>query len=651
MDGTAPPPGKKRDLGKLFVWLGLVAFFGVIQASTDRMAGNDTYYHIKYAWLIWHEGALWDFRWLEGTFFRDMWVDKELLYHLLLIPFTLFGDLYIGAKAAAAFYGGTAIFVAYLFIRSFGEAGSRWQKHAWMFALLLAVSSKTMLYRLSTTRVPAASVAFMMIGVWLMHRRAARGLFVLGFFYAWMYHVSVVLVPFAVFFAIAQRIESGRWDVKPTFAVGLGIVAGFIINPYFPDTLPVLFKHVIQVGLGSTGLPKGSEWAAYDTWYMAQTTNLAWAAAVAGVIAIGGTRRFMSGRTLALLLCAGLMTAAFFKARRFVEYFPVFAVVFSASAIHDLVSDPESWWPRLKAALGPKLLWLQVALTLTLAGFGADNNWRASREAAQNAWPWRFAGAAKWLEENTPEGSQVYNAQWDVFPELIFHNHHNSWTLGLDPNFTYFLEPRLYYLSSRLGNGQVPEGGRYVKEGFGCDYAVASKNSGFAKTSRFSHSGLEKVFEDEHATVLKVFEPKSVLTVEGELWTVETQPEAARCAHREPKGGMGNASARGYLQCTTSESQLVLRYRIQVPKPGTWRVEARFLTGPTPAKAAVSVGGRDVGSEVSLESDSTRIGRLHRLGEVEIGAEPTFIEVRFEGPLRDHPINFGLDYVRLRAKG
>jgi len=643
----------RKDPPRWLIWLLLVAFFGVIQASTDRLAGNDSYYHIKYAWLIWHEGALWDFRWMQGTFFRDMWVDKELLYHLMLIPFTLPGDMYWGAKVAGAVGGGTALFAGYLVIRSFGEPGSLWRKHSVWFALVLAASSKTMLYRLSTTRVPAASVAFMMIGLWLMNKKAVRGLFILGFFYAWMYHVSVVMVPFAIFFAIGQRIESGRWDVRPTLAVGTGIVAGFIINPYFPDSLPVLFKHIIQVGLGSTGLPKGSEWAPYDSWYLMQNTSVAWIAIVAGVMAIGGRRRPMSGRTLALLLCAALMTAAFFKARRFVEYFPVFTIVFSASAIHDLIEEPESWFWQMHAAWGVRLRWLQGALIVTLLIVGGVNNWRASREAHQNAWPWRLAGAAQWLQENTPEKTQVYNAQWDVLPELLFHNHHNSWTLGLDPNFTYFLEPRLYYLSARLGNGQVPEPGRFVKENFGCEYSVANKNSGFANVARLNNSGLEKVFEDEYAMVFKAAPIPWVRTVEAELTPFTADPEVGKeaCKLTEAKSGMGNPSAKGLLMCRMPTSgPLTLSYTVEIPTYGDWEVEARFLTGGTPATAKVSIDGKPQGEAISLQGTKTRLGRLQRLGKLELPQGQHRIDVYFEGTPGPYEMVYGLDYVRLRRR-
>ncbi len=646
-------PTPRKDPPRLVVWLGFLAFFAVIQASTDRLAGNDTYYHIKYAWLIWHEGALWDFRWLEGTFFRDMWVDKELLYHLMLIPFTLGGDLYYGAKAAGAVGGATALFAAYLVIRSFGEPGSIWRRHSIWFALVLAAGSKAMLYRLSTARVPSASVAFMMLGLWLMNKKAWRGLFALGFFYAWMYHVSVVLVPFAAFFALGQRMESGRWDLKPVFATGIGICAGFVINPYFPDSLPVLFKHVIQVGLGGTGLPKGGEWAAYDSWYLMNTTAVAWYALLAAVIALGGTRRTMSARTFSLLLCAALMTAAFFKARRFVEYFPVFMIVFSASAIHDLVHDPESWFAAAYAKHRRSLRAIYATTILVLCVVAGFNNWNASREAHQNANPWRLAGAAQWLQANTPEGSQVYNAQWDVFPELIFHNHHNSWTLGLDPNFTYFLDPRLYYISERLGAGQVPEGGRFVREAFGCEYAVALKNSGFARSASFKTSGLAQVFEDDFAKVWRVQPDTSVLTIEGELSPVSVEPQSALqgCAWTEAKPGMGSASSKALYMCkVASNTPLILSYPIDVPVAGDWKIEARFLKGPTPATATLRLDGIDQGPVISLQSKTTRLGQIDRPGSVSLSQGPHILEVRFEGHPGPHEMVFGLDYVRLRRR-
>lgn len=645
-----PDQQHKKDPPKILVWLCLVIFFGIIQASTDRLAGNDTYYHIKYAWLIWHEGALWDFRWLEGTFFRDMWVDKELLYHLMLIPFTLTGNLYYGAKVAGAVGGATALFSAYLVIRSFGEPGSAWRRHSVWFALVLAAGSKAMLYRLSTARVPSASVAFMMLGVWLMHKKAWKGLFALGFFYAWMYHVSVVLVPFALFFAIGQRIESGRWDLRPVLGTAAGIGVGFIINPYFPDSLPVLFKHVIQVGLGGTGLPKGSEWAAYDSWYLMNTTAVAWYALVVAVIAIGGTRRSMSGRTLSLLLCAALMTAAFFKARRFVEYFPVFMIVFSASAVHDLVQDPESWFASLRKTHARSMTIggaIVIVVLFVVAGF---NNWNASREAHQNASPWRLAGAAEWLQANTEPETQVYNAQWDVFPELIFHNHHNSWTLGLDPNFTYFLDPRLYRISERLGAGQVPEAGRFVREAFGCEYAVALKNSGFARSAAFNTSGLTQVFEDDVAKVWRVAPHSSVLTIEGELSPVTAEPEAT-CEWTEAKPGMGSPSSKALYICNIAAgTPLTLSYPMQIPTAGTWNIEARFLKGPTPATAELMVDGVPQGAPISLQGKRTRLGQIDRPGSVTLTEGLHTLQVRFKGDPGPHEMVFGLDYVRLRRR-
>ncbi|MCA9551662.1 MAG: hypothetical protein KC933_16615 [Myxococcales bacterium] len=648
----AAAPAQKSRWRLALIWVGLIAFFGVIQSLTDRMAGNDTYYHIKYAWLIWHEGAIWDFPWLQGTFFKEMWVDKEFLYHVLLIPFTLPGDMYYGAKTAAAFYGGTAIFLTHLVIRRMDAPGSRWQRYSWFFALLLVATSKTMLYRLSTTRVPAASAAAMMIAILVMQQRKWRWLFVVGFFYAWMYHVSVVLVPLALFFALGSRLDDGKWDLRPVLAAAGGVLTGFVINPYFPDSVPVLFKHVIQVGLGSTGLPKGNEWGAYDSWYLLETTGTAWIAVLVGVVAVGGRRATMTGRTLFLLLANALMMVAFFKARRFVEYWPLFAVLFFASALNDLIRDETSWWHSGLAALKARRLNKAVVpvLALALAITAGANAWMASQEAAGNADPKRLAGVTRWLEENTPEGATVYNAQWDIFPELIFYNHHNHWTLGLDPNFTYFLEPRLYYLSDSLGRGEVPEPGRYVAEGFGAYFAMALKGSGFDTTARRPKSGLTVVYEDQYAVAYAVKPDNTTRTIEAEFspHTDDFGGGKGTCQYL-PKGqrDMGFPSAKAVLQCMVEGSDtLSVTYTLDVPEDSRWSMQARFLQNRHPVQAEVLVDGTKAGDTVNLEGDRVMLSRVEKFGDLSLTAGKHEITVRFLVPNPGYPVSVGLDYLR-----
>src|SRR5262245_42834500 len=75
-----------------------------LQYQTPAIPEPDGYYHIKVASLIRQYGVVTEFPWATASAWRDTYVDKELGFHLLLVPFTL-GDLVTGAKLAAVSFG------------------------------------------------------------------------------------------------------------------------------------------------------------------------------------------------------------------------------------------------------------------------------------------------------------------------------------------------------------------------------------------------------------------------------------------------------------------------------------------------------------------------------------------------------------------
>lgn len=73
--------------------------------------------------------------------------------------------------------------------------------------------------------------------------------------------------------------------------------------------------------------------------------------------------------------------------------------------------------------------------------------------------PWTaYRGAADWLARNTPEGSTVFHTDWDDFPKLFHYNTHNTYIVGLDPDFMRLQDERLYQLwkdATRGENGDL----------------------------------------------------------------------------------------------------------------------------------------------------------------------------------------------------
>ena len=73
------------------------------QFSIPTIFGADGYLHIRLAEIIKDHGPIKDFHWARYSIFATRFSDKDFLYHVLLIPFTFFGDIFFGAKVAACF--------------------------------------------------------------------------------------------------------------------------------------------------------------------------------------------------------------------------------------------------------------------------------------------------------------------------------------------------------------------------------------------------------------------------------------------------------------------------------------------------------------------------------------------------------------------
>ncbi len=261
------------------------------------------------------------------------------------------GDLIIAAKAAAAFWAATALFTAYLLIRSFGTKDASWRRFAWIWAIVLVASSPTMLYRLSNTRVQSVSLLFLIIAIFLMEKERHRWLLPLGFLYAWLYNGSVILLPVAALYVLTRWVMDRRLVWSPCLYAAIGLVLGFVLNPYFPDNLIFLWSHLQEYLLRPTPVPVSTEWTEYSSWILFDSCRGAWIFLLAGILALAFQGRVLSRRSLSFFFINLLFLVMFFRAMRFVEYWPVFAILFSASALQEsrlsLLALMEASFPRV----------------------------------------------------------------------------------------------------------------------------------------------------------------------------------------------------------------------------------------------------------------------------------------------------------------
>ena len=161
-------------------------------------------------------------------------------------------------------------------------------------------------------------------------------------------------------------------------------------------------------------------------------------------------RRIWSGerlttRSIGLLILNLLFLALTLKSRRFVEYWPVFAVIHAA----DLATV------RARSVTGYRA-WPMAAVVALLAVAGVVNLRYARVRIAPSYDPGALRGAMEYLERSTPAGSIVFTDDWDIFPYCFYWNHHNHYVVGLDPVFTMGPYPELWERYRLITRGQSP---------------------------------------------------------------------------------------------------------------------------------------------------------------------------------------------------
>ncbi len=450
----ASPPVRERAADLALAALLGAAVMAFLQTATPWLADNDSFYHVKMARLLPEVGFLHDFPWLHWTLFRDRFVSHHHGFHVLLAPFVWVSDVVtgspvLGAKVACVAAMSLTLFVLCLILHTLGV------RLAPLWLLVLACAPWHFWLRLSFIRAPMLALPLLLLALWLILTQRPRWLALTAFVLTQLYNGSVILVllPAAFLLAALVRREPLRAPLRSAAAVLAGIAAGFILHPYFPDNLDFLRVQLFASGLGAP-FEAGVEWRPYRASFflvMSAPFLLIWIACLARRLYL---RAPFTSRTLALLLLNVLFFALTCKSRRFIEYWPAFALLSAA----DLALIPQrpvqpAHPPRRPLSERPAAL---AALIAFLCLTGLVNLHFARRQIRPTHDPGAIRGAMDHLAQVSPAGSIVFTDDWDVFPYCFFWNHRNRYVVGLDPVFTMRPYPALWQRYRLITRGRTP---------------------------------------------------------------------------------------------------------------------------------------------------------------------------------------------------
>ncbi len=478
-----------------------IAGFAVVQYGTPALAGNDGYYHMKMGYLIRQEGLKVDFPYLPLTILNeDAFYDHHMLYHAFLALFAttdpaVDGGLALtrGAKIASIIMPSLAFLAIWWLLRG--------QKvpYAAIWSVALFASSEAFLYRMSMPRAQSASLLLLAIGLHLLLTGRYKWLLLLGFLYVWFYNAFPLLVVMAVVYAAAVFLLQRRivWQAVVYPVVGIGL--GLLVNPYFPQNIAFILGHLApKVGESTTKV--GNEWNPYRTWTLVENSGVALLSMLAGALALGWREERIDKASLTALGLAAVFGYMLFQSRRFVEYFPPFALLFLAFTTAPLLRD----WRKRVAEIRPYLVYALPAAMLLLLAYPLFVSLRDGRELiSRSSPPDRYAQAAIWLHDNAP-GATIFQTDWDDFTRLFFYNTDAVYTAGLDPTFMELYDADLFEEWKQITRGKVDNPGAAIRDRFGGDYVFSDlKHKAFMSDAE-ADPLLTEVYRDEYAVIYAV---------------------------------------------------------------------------------------------------------------------------------------------------
>ena len=540
--------------------IGLI--FWKLQFSTSSICCGDYdgYYHIKWSRMLWeslrNRNFPPQFTWLPLTTLDPRhYVDHHLLFHVLQMPFTWFGNLRLGAKISAAIFASLAVLSCYWLILRYRI------RYPLIWLLALLACSAPFLYRLNMAKAPPFAIIYLIIGIHLLFSKKYWPLIPLSFIFTLTYDMFVLLILAAIIWTAVIGWTERRFEWRPLTWVAIGALAGLVINPYFPQNLHLLYEHLkIKLTPSDFSTDVGKEWYPYDSWEFIGNSLVACVAMLVGYIGFDPSDRRRSHHQLFFLIFSTALMIMTARSKRFVEYWPPFAVIFSAFTLQPWLLGIRSTLTRLSTDMLDELqpfldrhgpgspineterqelfksiisatiaIALAVVFFINIAGIKDLGVKGVIRDIADSGSHDYYRAGAEWMRANLTPGQIIFNTDWDDFPRLFYFDPTHAYVSGLDPTYLYDKDPALSKLNDDITLGKEEDPGPLIRDRFGSRYVFTDNSHGDFFDNAQKSGWFEIVYEDRDCTILHIRDQKAEPPPEesepNDTGNEESQPE------------------------------------------------------------------------------------------------------------------------------
>jgi hypothetical protein len=540
----------------------IAAVFRWLQFSTNAICCGDYdgYYHIRWSSMLWDNFSqgkwLPEFTNLPLTVLSpDTYADHHFLFHVLQIPFLWFFEPVMAAKVAAVVFATAAVFSCFWLILRYRVS----YPFLWLLALLGCASP--FYYRMNMAKAPPFALIFTALGAWLLFERRYVWLAPLMFFFVWTYSLFPMLLVAALIWTVIIAWNEEVFEWRPLAYTAGGMVAGNIINPYFPQNLGLFVEHAVtKMRVGDFGVPVGGEWYPYDSKMLFWGCFVSFLAMFVGYILYRPDERKLEEKSTFFLALATIFCVWTFQSKRIAEYFPPLAILFAAFAWQAFANRkteqtlPEDFQRDLApyldasveteqdekrdfwklASVGLLCALLAIWSFLSLHGLKIESRkieyGGVAGEIAGNDPPERYEKAMSWALQNIPSGERIFNTDWDDFPKMFYHDQKHNYVAGLDPKYLHSRNPELWKFYEEITTGKTEDAAPIIVDKFGARWVFSDNHHDDFYAKAMESGWFDKVYEDEDGFILKIRDAKGEPPAE----TSDQNGEAAADDAAEP---------------------------------------------------------------------------------------------------------------------
>lgn len=454
----------KFDRGLVAVVLICTLVFTTLNFSQDTLF-DDGYFHIRFAEQM--RTSIGILPHSLPNIYYSVWnynfYDKHYLFHLFLMPFT-FGDLFFGAKLANVLLA-VLLFACFYFLMKKLNVNN-----PAVATIFLALCSSWLIFRLVLPRAISLGILLLVLGIYFIESRKPRALGILAFAFVWAYAAYPILLVVLIVLKVTEYmlfrtnyLDNLRSNRKLISYCVLGTILGIIINPFFPSNIINAANVDLEASLFRSPELGNAEWSSAST-----IGFISGSALVLGLVFFivmfflykGKSMRETPFKYLVLSLFLAILSA---KATRIIDFFIPVLVIFCFTAISQLGYKISADRRDIRQLIVVAIVSMIVAVPCLIL----LNDYITSDYG-------NFSPCTKWISENVPEKSIIYDTVYDDFPQLYFYLPNHYFISGMDEYYLYKYDKNMFRLQRDFWDGNVS--GEKIKTQFNSSIVFLDKS-------------------------------------------------------------------------------------------------------------------------------------------------------------------------------